>query len=63
MPNDSGFDLLFDLLQRIKDDEVATASGVMQRYSANVSLRSYPDHLVSVVEHLSTEARDWFSWC
>ena len=54
------FDLLFDLLQQVSDDEIESALEIVRRYSADVSLLGYPPHLVSIVSQVPLEARGWF---
>jgi hypothetical protein len=56
----AAFDLLFDLLQQINDDEIETALEVIRRYSADVSLLAYPPYLVKLVCQVPVEARGWF---
>ena|SRR5215510_10669938 len=56
----AAFDLLFDLLQQVHDDELESALEIMRRYSAGVSLLACPPHLVELVSQVPVEARSWF---
>jgi hypothetical protein len=54
------FDLLLDLLQQVNDDEIESTVQITRRYSADVSLLGYPQHLIDLVSRVPVEAREWF---
>lgn len=57
----SAFDLLFNLLQQVREDEIDLTLEIVRRYSADVSLEAYPPHLASIVTQIPEQARAWFT--
>ena len=55
------FDRLYNLLQQVSNDETALALDMVRRYSAGVSLKTYPTHLVRIVTQVPDEVVDWFT--
>jgi len=56
---EAAFDLLFDLLRQVRDDEVEAALEIIRRDGANVSTSAYPPRLVDIVCQVPLEARGW----
>jgi hypothetical protein len=57
------FEVLFDLLQQIDENQTQLASEMMLRHVAGTSLDGYPQDLAQIVSHVPAEAREWFETC
>jgi len=56
----AAFDILFDLLQQVRDDQMDLAAETMRRHNAGLSLDAYPQQLAAIVAQVPREARGWF---